>query len=170
MQIQAAIDSLGDTYMALLTKHVDDNNIEYSDAIYQEFVVDGKDPEDGNYEWLYIPNNFFEDWLTTFIPAILTNKTMSPLLQLDPNRRQDLIETYCNQMIDGMDYKTMEQLVFDLLSDGMTNLTDYELCDEVHNYHGADDTEFREFAEGTLTDDEISAYLDDANVVANARI
>ena len=61
MQIQAAIDSLGDTYMALLTKHVDDNNIEYSDAIYQEFVVDGKDPEDGNYEWLYIPNNFFED-------------------------------------------------------------------------------------------------------------
>ena len=61
MQIQAAIDSLSDTYMTMLCKHVDDNNIEYSDAIYQEFVVDGKDPEDGDYEWLYIPNGFFED-------------------------------------------------------------------------------------------------------------
>jgi len=58
MQIQAAIDSLGETYMALLTKHVDDNNIEYSNAIYQEFVVDGKDPEDGDYEWLYLQRIF----------------------------------------------------------------------------------------------------------------
>ena len=61
MQIQAAIDSLSDQMMTMLCKHVDDNNIEYSDAIYQDFVVDGKDPEDGDYEWLYIPNGFFED-------------------------------------------------------------------------------------------------------------
>jgi len=94
---------------------------------------------------------------------------MSPLLQLDSNRRQDLIDTYCERMIEEMDYKTLKQLAYELLSDGMSNLTDYELCDEVHNYQGADDDEFREFAEGTLTDDEINAYLDDANVIADSR-
>ena len=61
---------------------------------------------------------------------------MSPVLELNSDRRQDLIETYAETMIEGMDYKTMEQLVYDLLTDGMAQLSDYELCDEVHNYHG----------------------------------
>ena len=78
---------------------------------------------------------------------------MSPVLELNADRRQDLIETYAETMIEGMDYKTMEQLVYDLLTDGMAQLSDYELCDEVHNYHGADDDEFRSFCESTLTDD-----------------
>ena len=94
---------------------------------------------------------------------------MSPVLELNSDRRQDLIETYAETMIEGMDYKTMEQLVYDLLTDGMAQLSDYELCDEVHNYHGADDDEFLQFAEGTLTDDEINAYLDDANFIEDSR-
>ena len=103
-----------------------------------------------------------------FVPFSSPNP-MSPVLELNSDRRQDLIETYAERMIEGMDYKTMEQLVYDLLTDGMAQLSDYELCDEVHNYHGADDDEFRQFAEGTLTDDEINAYLDDANYIEDSR-
>lgn len=52
--IQTSIDHLANTYHDKLIEHVNNNNIEYSDAIFSEFVVDGVDPEDGNYEWLYV--------------------------------------------------------------------------------------------------------------------
>lgn len=52
--IQTSIDLLANTYHDKLIEHVNNNNIEYSDAIFSEFVVDGVDPEDGNYEWLYV--------------------------------------------------------------------------------------------------------------------
>ena len=103
-----------------------------------------------------------------FVPFSSPNP-MSPVLEINSDRRQDLIETYAETMIEGMDYKTMEQLVYDLLTDGMAQLSDYELCDEVHNYHGADDDEFRAFCESTLTDDEINNYLEDVNVIEESR-
>jgi len=40
--------------MDRLQEHVDNNDIASSDAIYTEFVVDGVDPEDGDYEWLFV--------------------------------------------------------------------------------------------------------------------
>jgi len=52
--MQTSIDLLANTYMDRLQEHVDNNDIASSDAIFSEFVVDGVDPEDGNYEWLYV--------------------------------------------------------------------------------------------------------------------
>lgn len=91
------------------------------------------------------------------------------LLQIDSNRRNDLTDTYVWDMIHQMDNTMLEEICHGLLCESMSNLSDYELCQEVHNYMGADDELFREFAEETLTDDEINNYLDDVNVVSESR-
>ena len=52
--MQTSIDLLASTYMDRLQEHVDNNDIASSDAIYTEFVVDGVDPEDGDYEWMFV--------------------------------------------------------------------------------------------------------------------
>ena len=52
--MQTSIDLLANTYMDRLQEHVDNNDTASSDAIYTEFVVDGVDPEDGDYEWLFV--------------------------------------------------------------------------------------------------------------------
>lgn len=91
------------------------------------------------------------------------------LLQIDTNRRNDLTDTYVWDMINQMDNTMLEEICHSLLCESMNNLSDYELCQEVHNYMGADDELFREFAEETLTDDEINNYLDDVNVVSESR-
>jgi len=46
---------MGETYFNRLTVLVDENRIQDSDAVYSEWVVDGQDPEDGNYEFTFIP-------------------------------------------------------------------------------------------------------------------
>ena len=60
-----------------------------------------------------------------FVPFSSPNP-MSPVLELNSDRRQDLIETYAETMIEGMDYKTMEQLVYDPVS--YTHLTLPTIC------------------------------------------
>ena len=52
---QTAVDVMGETYFNRLTVLVDENRIQDSDAVYSEWVVDGVDPEDGNYEFTFIP-------------------------------------------------------------------------------------------------------------------
>jgi len=46
---------MGETYFQRLTVLVDENRIQDSDAVYSEWVVDGVDPEDGEYEFTFIP-------------------------------------------------------------------------------------------------------------------
>ncbi len=48
--------------------------------------------------------------------------------------RKQLVEDYIQQMIEGMDYKTMECLVYDTLKDNLSNYTDEELITEVTDY------------------------------------
>lgn len=52
---QTAVDKMGETYFNRLSVLVDENRIADSDAVYSEWVVDGQDPEDGNYEFTFIP-------------------------------------------------------------------------------------------------------------------
>ena len=49
--------------------------------------------------------------------------------------RKQLVEDYIQQLIEGMDYKTMECLVYDTLKDNLSNYTDEELITEVTDYY-----------------------------------
>jgi len=49
--------------------------------------------------------------------------------------RDQLIEDYVQQMIEGMDYKTMERFVYDTMVENLTDYTDEELLTEVTDYY-----------------------------------
>jgi hypothetical protein len=49
--------------------------------------------------------------------------------------REQLIEDYIQQLIEGMDYKTMERFVYDTLEENFTNYSDEELITEVTDYY-----------------------------------
>ena len=53
---QISVDLMSDTLLNQLTQHVENDEIENADALYSEFIVDGQDPEDGHYEWTFIPD------------------------------------------------------------------------------------------------------------------
>ena len=49
--------------------------------------------------------------------------------------RNSLQEAYIQNLIDGMDYKTMERFVYDTLEENLTNYSDEELITEVEEYY-----------------------------------
>ena len=49
--------------------------------------------------------------------------------------REQLVENYIQQLIEGMDYKTMECLVYDTLKDNLADYTDEQLITEVEEYN-----------------------------------
>jgi hypothetical protein len=49
--------------------------------------------------------------------------------------RAQLIEDYVQQMIESMDYKTMERFVYDTMVENLTDYTDEELITEVTDYY-----------------------------------
>ena len=49
--------------------------------------------------------------------------------------REQLVEDYIQQLIEGMDYKTMECLVYDTLKDNLADYTDEHLITEVEEYN-----------------------------------
>jgi hypothetical protein len=53
---QFLIDSLSDTFARRCYYFIAQDDIETTAAIYSEWVVDGVDPENGEYEWCFIPN------------------------------------------------------------------------------------------------------------------
>ena len=55
--IEQSIDLMAETLLQQLQIHVDNNNIDFSDAIYDEWITpDSNDPQDGNYEFIYLPH------------------------------------------------------------------------------------------------------------------
>ena len=46
-----------------------------------------------------------------------------------------LVEKYAEQIMDGMDMKTMEQFVFDTLVENFTNYSEEELINEIREYN-----------------------------------
>ena len=49
--------------------------------------------------------------------------------------KEDLIDAYAQQLLDGMDMKTMERFVYDTLVENLTNYTEEELITEVTDYY-----------------------------------
>ena len=49
--------------------------------------------------------------------------------------RDSLQEAYINSIVDGMDWKTMYQFVYDTLNENMDDYTVDELITEVENYN-----------------------------------
>ena len=49
--------------------------------------------------------------------------------------RAQLTEDYIQQLIEGMDHKTMECLVYDILKDNLASYTDDQLIIEVADYY-----------------------------------
>jgi hypothetical protein len=62
------------------------------------------------------------------------------LLQFTPKEmmtidRDSLIDAYAQQILDNMDMKTMEQMVYDTLVDNLNSYSDEELITEVEEYN-----------------------------------
>jgi hypothetical protein len=49
--------------------------------------------------------------------------------------RDSLIDAYAQQILDNMDMKTMEQMVYDTLVDNLNSYSDEELITEVEEYN-----------------------------------
>jgi len=49
--------------------------------------------------------------------------------------RAQLIEDYIEQLLECMDYKTMESMVYDAIQNNLENYTDKELIAEVKEYN-----------------------------------
>ena len=49
--------------------------------------------------------------------------------------RDELQEAYVNAIVDGMDWKTMEQFVYDTIDANLDNYTVEELITEVEDYY-----------------------------------
>ena len=49
--------------------------------------------------------------------------------------RDQLVEDYVQQIIESMDYKTMERFVYDTMVENLTDYTDEELITEVTDYY-----------------------------------
>ena len=54
--------------------------------------------------------------------------------QLNSTQRSELISQYCELVVDGMDYKSLEQYVYETMVDYIDKLSDSEIKEEVDNY------------------------------------
>ena len=58
-----------------------------------------------------------------------------PRFFLSDMNRQELMETYIEEIIDGMDHKSMYQYVYDNLYDHLNKYNEEELIEEVKDYY-----------------------------------
>ena len=54
--------------------------------------------------------------------------------QLNSNQRNEIAEQFAELVVDGMDYKSMEQYIFDNMMEYFSKLTADELEEEVYNH------------------------------------
>ena len=59
---ETSIDNMGDSLLIALENAVKNDNYANADAIMSEWIVDGVDPVDGNYEFIFIPNFTLQWW------------------------------------------------------------------------------------------------------------
>ena len=64
----------------------------------------------------------------------LDSKRIITHKELTSTQREDLIEQFVDIVVDGMDYKTMEQYIFDNMMEYFIILTADELEEEVYNH------------------------------------
>jgi hypothetical protein len=77
-------------------------------------------------------------------------------MQLETNRRNDLIEAFAEQIVDGMDVKTLVQFAYDVICENLSEYDDLELADDVANHFGEDVVDF---VENVLTQEEVDYYF-----------
>lgn len=77
--------------------------------------------------------------------------------------KENLIDAYAQQLLDGMDMKTMELFVYDTLVENLTNYTEEELITEVNDYYpellGEDESQE---IKNELTQEEVEWLRDNA--------
>ena len=54
--------------------------------------------------------------------------------ELTPSQKYDLISQYCEIVVDGMDYKSLEQYAHESMTDYFDNLILSEIKEEIDNY------------------------------------
>jgi len=64
----------------------------------------------------------------------LDSKRIITHKELTSAQRDELISQYCELVVDGMDYKSLEQYVYETMVDYIEKLSDIELKEEVGNY------------------------------------
>jgi len=51
---QTSVDLMGEHLYSMLNSFADDGNYDNAQALYDEWIVNDVDPEDGNYEFMFI--------------------------------------------------------------------------------------------------------------------
>lgn len=54
-QYQEQIDNMSEHLISQVARHADNDDFDSCQAIYQEWMVNGQDPEDGEYAFQFIP-------------------------------------------------------------------------------------------------------------------
>jgi len=57
------------------------------------------------------------------------------MTNLTPGQKYDLISQYCEIVVDGMDYKSLEQYAHESMVDGMDHLMLDEIKEEIDNFN-----------------------------------
>ena len=70
--------------------------------------------------------------------------------ELNSNQRNQIAEQFAELVIDNMDYKTMEQYIYDNMMEYFSKLTVDELEEEVHNH---DEELWEELVDNVRIDD-----------------
>ena len=81
------------------------------------------------------------------------------LVKLSRQEFNNNTEAYAERVVNNMDTQTLEQLVFDIILDGLEDKSDNEVLQEVYDYDGSDDDSFREFCEDLVSDNNVNAFL-----------
>lgn len=68
-------------------------------------------------------------------PTHPTNVKLTETQMTNTFDRQQLISDYAQQILDGMDMKTMECFVYDTLIDNLSSYSDEQLIEEVTEYN-----------------------------------
>jgi hypothetical protein len=76
--------------------------------------------------------------------------------------REQLIEDYANSIIDGMSQKTMDQFVYDVITENLENYSNLQLAEEVMQYNSS---LFDLSGDEDLNDDEIVSKFVEVNDV-----
>ena len=53
---ETSLDNMGDSLLDAMKQCIEDDRREDATAVYHEWVVDGRDPMDGAYEFIFIPH------------------------------------------------------------------------------------------------------------------
>ena len=64
----------------------------------------------------------------------LDSKRIITHKELTPSQKYDLISQYCELVVDGMDYKSLEQYAHESMTDYFDNLILSEVKEEIDNY------------------------------------